>query len=55
MCAPAGKEEFFMSIGTPVESRTAPAPKLSDAEQEAFMKKAKALAPQFGTEMLPPP
>jgi quercetin dioxygenase-like cupin family protein len=55
MCAPAGQEEFFMAIGTPVESRTTPAPKLSDAEKEAFMKKAKALAPRFRTEVLPPP
>ena len=55
MCAPAGQEEFFMAIGTPVASRTTPAPKLSDAEKEAFMKKAQALAPRFRTEVLPPP
>jgi mannose-6-phosphate isomerase-like protein (cupin superfamily) len=55
MCAPAGQEEFFIAIGTAVDSRTTPAPKLSDAEQEAFMKKAQALAPQFRTEVLPPP
>jgi quercetin dioxygenase-like cupin family protein len=55
MCAPAGQEEFFLAIGTPVDSRTTPAPQLSPAEQEAFIKKAKALAPQFRTEVLPPP
>jgi quercetin dioxygenase-like cupin family protein len=55
MCAPAGQEEFFMAIGTAVASRTTPAPELSEAEQEAFMKKAQALAPRFRTEVLPPP
>jgi quercetin dioxygenase-like cupin family protein len=55
MCTPAGQEEFFMAIGTPVESRTSPAPTLSDAEKEAFMRKAQMLAPRFRTEVLPPP
>ncbi|MER8807564.1 cupin domain-containing protein [Mesorhizobium australicum] len=54
MCAPAGQEEFFASVGTPVESRTAPAPKLSPAEFGAFLGKAAALAPQFRTELLKP-
>jgi quercetin dioxygenase-like cupin family protein len=52
MCTPAGQDEFFMAIGTPVESRTAPAPKLSEKEQKAFMKKAKTLAPKYRTELL---
>ncbi|MER8488552.1 cupin domain-containing protein [Mesorhizobium australicum] len=54
MCAPAGQEEFFASVGTPVGSRTAPAPKLSPAEFGAFLGKAAALAPQFRTELLKP-
>jgi uncharacterized cupin superfamily protein len=54
MCAPAGQEEFFIGIGTPLDSRTAPAPKQSKEEQAAFMKKAQALAPKFRTEMLKP-
>ena len=29
MCTPAGQEEFFMAVGDPVDSRTAPPPKLS--------------------------
>ncbi len=52
LCAPAGQEEFFAAIGTPVTSRTSPAPKLSDDEQEAFKKKAAALAPLFRTELI---
>ena len=46
MCTPAGQEEFFMKIGSPVASRTAPAPELSEEEKVAFMKKAEA--PQAG-------
>jgi quercetin dioxygenase-like cupin family protein len=54
MCTPAGQEEFFMLVGTPVSSRTAPAPKLSPEEMQAFGKKAAALAPRFHTELLKP-
>jgi hypothetical protein len=31
MCTPLGQDEFFMAVGDPVDSRTAPAPKLGDA------------------------
>lgn len=54
MCTPAGQDEFFVEIGDPVASRTAPAPKLSQEDQEAFMKKAETLAPQYHTELLQP-
>ena len=54
LCAPAGQEEFFIEVGAPVASRTAPAPKLSKEEQEAFVKKAVALAPKYRTELLRP-
>ena len=54
MCTPAGQEELFMKIGTPVASRTAPAPKPSEEEQAAFMKKAEELAPHYRTELLKP-
>jgi quercetin dioxygenase-like cupin family protein len=54
MCAPAGQEEFFMLVGTPLNSRTSPAPKLSPEEMGAFGKKAAALAPRFHTELLKP-
>jgi hypothetical protein len=52
VCSPAGQDEFFMAIGKAVESRTIPAPGLSKEEQEAFMAKAKALAPRYRTELL---
>lgn len=54
MCAPAGQEEFFMEVGAPVASRMTPAPKLGKEEQEAFVKKAVALAPRYRTELLRP-
>ncbi len=54
MCAAAGQEEFFMAIGKAVESRTTPAPKLSEDEQSEFVKKAEMLAPKYRTEMLKP-
>ena len=52
LCAPAGQEELFTAIGVPVDSRTALPPKPGAAEQQALMKKAEALAPQYRTEML---
>jgi quercetin dioxygenase-like cupin family protein len=52
MCCPAGQEEFFVLVGDPVESRTAPPPKLSDAERAERGQRAKTLAPQFHTELL---
>jgi quercetin dioxygenase-like cupin family protein len=54
LCAPAGQEAFFMEVGVPVASRTTPAPELSKAEQEAFVKKVIALAPKYRTELLKP-
>jgi quercetin dioxygenase-like cupin family protein len=52
VCSPAGQEEFFKEIGTPVATRTTPPPKLDEKEQAAFMKKAMALAPKYRTELL---
>ncbi len=52
ICAPAGQEQFFQAIGVPVATRTTPPPKLDAAAQAAFLAKAKALAPQFHTELL---
>jgi quercetin dioxygenase-like cupin family protein len=54
LCTPAGQEEFFMEVGVPVASRTAPAPKLTKDEEEASIKKALALAPRYRTELLRP-
>jgi quercetin dioxygenase-like cupin family protein len=52
MCTPAGQEEFFMSVGDPVGSRTAPPPRLSDAERAERGQRAKALAANYRTELL---
>jgi quercetin dioxygenase-like cupin family protein len=52
MCTPAGQEEFFMAVGDPVDSRTAPPPKLSEAERAERIQRAKALAAKYRTELL---
>ncbi len=52
MCTPAGQEEFFMAVGDPVASRTAPPPMLSPAERVERVQRAKALAAQYRTELL---
>jgi quercetin dioxygenase-like cupin family protein len=52
MCAPAGQEEFFMAVGDVVDSRTAPPPKLSEAEQAERLQRAKALSARYRTELL---
>jgi quercetin dioxygenase-like cupin family protein len=54
MCTPAGQEEFFVEVGDPLDSRTSPLPKLDKAAMEERMKKAKALAPKYHTELLKP-
>jgi quercetin dioxygenase-like cupin family protein len=54
MCSPSGQEEFFMTVGAPVASRTAPPPELDEAAQAAFIAKAEALAPKYRTELLRP-
>ncbi len=52
ICSPSGQEEFFMQVGVPVATRTMAPPKLSEEQQAEFMKKAKALAPKYRTELL---
>ena len=52
VCSPAGQEEFFAAVGTPVATRTTPPPKLDEKEQAAFMKKVMALTPKYRTELL---
>ena len=54
MCTPAGQEEFFMEVGDRLESRASSPPKLDKAGMEERMKKAKALAPKYRTELLKP-
>jgi quercetin dioxygenase-like cupin family protein len=52
MCMPAGQEEFFLEVGDPVDSRTAPPPKLSEAERAERGQRAKALSAKYRTELL---
>jgi quercetin dioxygenase-like cupin family protein len=52
ICPPAGQEEFFKELGTPVATRTTPPPKLDAAQEAAFIKKAIELAPKYRTELL---
>lgn len=52
MCTPAGQEEFFVEVGDPVDSRTAPPPKLSPAEQAERIQRARALSAKYRTELL---
>jgi quercetin dioxygenase-like cupin family protein len=52
MCTPAGQEEFFMAVGDPVDSRTAPPPKLNQAEQAERGQRARALSAKYRTELL---
>jgi len=55
LCAPAGQEEFFTLVGQPVATRTEAPPPLGPDAQAAFIAKSQRLAPQFRTELLPPP
>ena len=55
MCAPAGQEQFFTLVGQPVTARTEAPPPLDPAAQAAFIARSKALAPEYKTELLPPP
>jgi mannose-6-phosphate isomerase-like protein (cupin superfamily) len=55
LCAPAGQEEFFTLVGQPVATRTEAPPPLDPDGQAAFIARSQSLAPQFRTELLPPP
>jgi quercetin dioxygenase-like cupin family protein len=55
MCAPAGQDEFFTLVGQPVATRTEPPAPLDAEAQAAFIAKARLLAPQYRTVLLPPP
>jgi quercetin dioxygenase-like cupin family protein len=52
MCTPAGQDEFFLAVGDPVDSRSAPPPKLDDAERLDRVQRAKTLAARYRTELL---
>ena len=55
MCSPSGQEEFFLEIGSRVPDRTAPPPKLGEAEEKEWRERAASLAPKYRTELFPPP
>ena len=52
ICSPAGQENFFIEVGTPVATRTTPPPKLDEKQQAEFIQKVKALASKYRTELL---
>ena len=54
LCAPAGQEEFFTMVGQSVGTRTQAPPPLDADAQAAFVARARALAPEYKTELLPP-
>jgi quercetin dioxygenase-like cupin family protein len=54
MVSPAGLEEYFAEFADRVESRTAAAPDLSDAEMGERIGKAVELAPKYAIEVLAP-
>jgi hypothetical protein len=45
-------DKFFLEIGVPVASRTAPAPESDAAAKAAMMAKTIALLPKYRTEMV---
>jgi len=53
LCTPAGQEEFFLAVGFPVASRTAPPPRPSPEELAQKRKLIAALLPKYRTEMVP--
>jgi quercetin dioxygenase-like cupin family protein len=52
ICSPPGQEEFFLEVGVLVATRTSPPPKLDEAAEVEFRKKAVALSPKYRTELL---
>lgn len=54
MCTPSGQEEFFLEVGQPVGTRTEAPPALDHDALMEMLGKARALAPQYRTELLGP-
>lgn len=54
MCTPAGQEEFFLTVGIPVDSRTSPPPKPTPEEMAEKGKLIASLLPKYRTEMVKP-
>lgn len=53
MCTPAGQEEYFVKIASPVASAASTPPELSEAELTERQERATQLAAQYRTELLP--
>lgn len=53
-CVPAGQDEFFRSVGIPVDNRTA-TPDIDEATRNEQLEKAAMLAPKYDTELLGEP
>ena len=49
MCVPPGQEEYFLAVADKIESRDAPAPKLTAEEMAERRQRAVALAPKYRT------
>ena len=54
LASPAGLDAFFLAVGDRVASRDSPPPALDDAQRAERMKRGKALAQKFRTEILDP-
>jgi quercetin dioxygenase-like cupin family protein len=52
ICSPAGNDRFFQEVGVPVATRTTAPPKLDEKQMMEFVRKAAAIAPKYGTELL---
>jgi quercetin dioxygenase-like cupin family protein len=50
ICSPAGQDEYFQLVGSPVPTSTATAPKPDPAAQAAAKARAVELAPKYRTE-----
>jgi quercetin dioxygenase-like cupin family protein len=54
LCTPPGQEAFFLAVGDPLESRSATPPQLNAIEKAERGRRARALAPQYRSELLGP-
>ena len=52
ICSPAGNDKFFLEVGVPVATRTTAPPQLGEKQMTEFLEKAKAIAPEYRTELL---
>lgn len=52
MCTPAGQEEYFLQVATPIADPTSTPPQLTETEQTEQGKRAVRLAAQYRTELL---